>query len=123
MFHAEDTQLYIAVNPQDPSPAYEALRNCIYDVITWNTNNLRMCNPEKTEVIYFSSKFNKNLAINQAFPLNNKDIEIRDKVRDLGVILYTNLSLSNHINEVCKLVTPRIRSIGRIRKYLYLPIV
>ena len=77
-----------------------------------------MCNPEKTEVIYFSSKFNKNLTINQVFSLNNKDIEIRDKVRDLGVILDKNLSLSNHINEVCKIVTLTIRSIGRITKYL-----
>ena len=118
MFYADDTQLYIAVNPKDPSPAYEALRNCIYDVITWNTNNLLMCNPEKTEVIHFSSKFNKSLTINPVFPLNNKDIEIRDKVRDLGVILDKNLSLSNHINEVCKIVTLTIRSIGRIRKYL-----
>ena len=87
MFYADDTQLYIAVNPKDPSPAYEALRNCIkYDVITWNTNNLLMSNPEKTEVIHFSSKFNKSLTINPVFPLNNKDIKIRDKVRDLGVI-------------------------------------
>ena len=77
-----------------------------------------MCNPEKTEVIYFSSKFNKNLTINQVFSLNNKNIEIRDKVRDLGVILDKNLSLSNHINEVCKIVTLTIRSIGLIRKYL-----
>ena len=77
-----------------------------------------MCNPEKTEVIYFSSKFNKNPPINQVFSLNNKDIEIRDKVRDLGVILDKNLSLSNHINEVCKIVSLTIRSIGRIRKYL-----
>ena len=72
MFYADDTQLYIAVNPKDPSPAYEALRNCIHDVITWNTNNLLMCNPEKTEVIS-KSKFNKNLTINQVFSLNNKD--------------------------------------------------
>ena len=41
----------------------------------------------------------------------------RDKVRDLGVILDKNLSLSNHINEVCKIVTLTIQSIGRIRKY------
>ena len=34
------------------------------------------------------------------------------------MILDKNLSLSNHINEVCKIVTLTIRSIGRIRKYL-----
>ena len=37
MFYADDSQLYIAINPNDHSPALDAVRNCIDAVINWNT--------------------------------------------------------------------------------------
>ena len=49
-FYADDALLYIAINPNDYSPALDTLRNCIDDVMNWNTLNMLLCNPAKTEV-------------------------------------------------------------------------
>ena len=45
-------------------------------------------------------------------------IDIKKKARNVDVIIDDNLSLSFHINEVCKNATPAIRSIGCTRKSL-----
>ena len=57
MFYADDSQLYIAINPNDHSPALDTLRNCVDAVINWNTQNMVSCNSGKTEVIQFTSGF------------------------------------------------------------------
>ena len=71
---------------------------------------------EKTEVILFTSRFTKTRNIEKLF-FDSTVIELTEKVRDLGVILDKNLTLTYHINETCRKATNAIRSIGRIRKY------
>ena len=117
MFYADDSQLYIAINPNDYSPALDILRNCIDDVINWNTLNMLLCNPGKTEVIQFTSRFAQHPVLN-CFSFGNTTIELSDKVRNLGVILDKELSLKQHVNNICKKAILAIRSISRMRKYL-----
>ena len=38
-------------------------------------------------------------------------IDFKKKARNVGFIMNNNLSFSAHINEVCKIATPAIRSI------------
>ena len=92
MFYADDSQLYIAINPNDHSPALDAVRNCIDAVINWNTQNMLLCNPRKTEVIQYTSCFVRHPILHH-FSFGNTTIELSDKVRDLGVILDKELSL------------------------------
>ena len=74
-------------------------------------------NAEKMEVILFTSQFTKTPNI-EKLSFDNIVIELTERVRDLGVTLDKNLSLTYHINETCKKATNSIRSIGHIRKYL-----
>ena len=76
-----------------------------------------LCNPGKTEVIQFTSRFVRNPVLSQ-FSFGNTTIELSDKVRDLGVILDKELNLRQHINDTCKKAISAIRSISRIRKYM-----
>ena len=115
LFYADDTQLYIAIDPANQ--ALTALRNCIEDVMRWNTHNMLRNNAEKTEVILFTSRFTKTPNI-EKLSFENTVIELTDRVCDLGVNLDKNLSLTYHINGTCKKATNAIRSIGRIRKYI-----
>ena len=59
LFYADDTQLYIAIDPANQALSLTALRNCIEDVMRWNTQNMLRNNAEKTEVILFTSRFTK----------------------------------------------------------------
>ena len=60
MFYADDSKLYITLDPLDRRPALNTLQRCISEVIEWNTINKLVCNLSKTEVIQFSSRFVKN---------------------------------------------------------------
>ena len=117
LFYADDTQLYIAIDPTNQAPSPTALQTCIEDVMRWNTQNMLRSNAEKTEVILFTSRFTKTPNIEKLF-FDSTVIELTEKVRDLGVILDKNLTPTYHINETYRKATNAIRSIGRIRKYL-----
>ena len=79
MFYVDDSQLYITINPNDYSSALDTLRNCIDDVINWNTLNMLLCNPgQKTEVIQFTSRFAQHPVLN-CFSFDNTSIELSDK--------------------------------------------
>ena len=93
MFYADESQLYIAINPNDHSPALDTLRNCIgaVNVINWNTQNMLLCHPGKTEVIQFTSRFVRYPVLHHS-SFGNTTIELSDKVQDLGVILDKELS-------------------------------
>ena len=91
MFNADNSQIYIAIKPNDQSSALATLRNCVNAVINWNTQNMLLC---------------------------NTIIELSDKVRDLGVILDKELNLRQHVNDTCEKAISAIRSISRIRKYM-----
>ena len=74
-------------------------------------------NAEKTEVILFTSRFTKTPNIEKLF-FDSTIIELTEKVRDVGVTLDKNVTLTYHINESFRKATNAIRSTGRIRKYL-----
>ena len=67
----------------------------------WNTQNMLRSNAEKTEVIFFTSRFTKTPNIEKLF-IDSTVIDLTEKVRDLGVILDKNVTLTYHINEKCR---------------------
>ena len=60
-----------------------------------------LCNPRKTEVIQYTSRFVRHPILHH-FSFGNTTIELSDKVRDLGVILDKELSVRQHVNDICK---------------------
>ena len=100
-----------SINPNDYSPALDTLQKCTDDVINWNTLNMLLCNPGKTKVIQFTSRFAQHPVLN-CFSFGNTTIKLSVKVRNLGVILDNKeLSLKQHINDICKKAILAIRSI------------
>ena len=67
----------------------------------WNTQNTLRSNAEKTEIIFFTSQFTKTPNIEKLF-IDSTVIDLTEKVRDLGVILDKNVTLTYHINETCR---------------------
>ena len=53
--YADDTQLYIAMSPDDPGPI-DALFNCILDIKSWMAKNFLQLNQDKTEVLFIGSE-------------------------------------------------------------------
>ena len=95
MFYADDSQLYITVDPLDQRPALNTLQRCIIEVIELNTINKLVCNLSKTEVIQFSSRFVKNLILSD-FLIGNSTVQPSDRLCNLGVSLDRELNVTHH---------------------------
>ena len=116
MFYADETQSYI-VN-DDPKDCWLCcvLRACINDVFTWSTKTMLQYNPGKTEILHFTSRFNKHPTDYETLTLANTPIEVKTKANNLGIIMDKTLSFTEHINKMCKQDSYAISLIGRIRK-------
>ena len=59
MFYTDDSQVYIAINPNNPSDVLTILQQCIEHIFSCNTRNMLKSNPGKTEVLHFTLRFMK----------------------------------------------------------------
>ena len=100
MMYTGDLQLYIILKRSNRSVGLEQLELCVDDVKHWNTQNGLKCNPTKTEVIHFYSRFTQTDSISH-LRVGNAIIKPVTEVRDLGVTFDSTLTLHNHINNNC----------------------
>ena len=60
--YADDPQLYIIMRQSIRATELQDLMLCIQDIMPRNVSNMLKCNPEKTEIIHFSSLFSPGRA-------------------------------------------------------------
>jgi len=119
--YADDTQLYTAFNPKQPQDqiaAINRLQNCILDIQCWMTHAKLKLNMEKTEFFVVGSSH--NLKSNDALSLRVGTTTVKsiNKVRNLGIIFDSTMSMSDHVNGLCRTLNHQLRNISRIRRYL-----
>ncbi len=112
--YADDTQIYLALSPNDYSPI-DSLYQCIDEINSWMCQNFLHLNKEKTEVIAFGNK-DEVLKVNAY--LDSKGQTTKNQVRNLGVILETDLSFSSHVKAVTKSAYYHLKNIARIRCFV-----
>ncbi len=96
--YADDTQIYLALSPNDYSPI-DSLCQCIDEINSWMCQNFLQLNKEKTEVITFGNK-DEVLKVNAY--LDSRGQTTTNQIKNLGVILETDLSFSSHVKAVTK---------------------
>ena len=117
---ADDTQLYlsfIADSACSQNDAVEAMEQCIQAIRSRMIKDKLRMNDNKTEFMIIGTK--KQLA-----KVNIDDLSVGESiiapvitVRNLGSWFDQNLSMTLHINKICKAATFHIYNIRRIRKY------
>ncbi len=112
--YSDDTQIYLALSPNDYSPI-DSLCQCIDEIISWICQNFLQLNNEKTEVIEFGNN-DEVLKLN-AF-LDSRGQTTKNQVRNLGVILETDISFSSHVKAVTKSAYYHLKNISRIRYFV-----
>ena len=116
--YADDTQLYTSVCPTNISSAINSLSKCVTDVSSWMSSNKLKLNESKTEIILIGTTQKlKSLDIKMV-DICGEDISISTKVRNLGVIMDSNLTMAYHISNLRKLCYLELRKISYIRKYI-----
>ncbi len=109
--YADDNQIYLSLSPNDYSPI-DSLCQCIDEINRWMCQNFLQLNKEKTEVIAFGNK-DEVLKVNAY--LDSRGQTTKNQVRNLGVILKTDVSFSSHVKAVTKSAYYYLKNIVRIR--------
>uniref|UniRef100_A0A3B3CPF8 Reverse transcriptase domain-containing protein n=1 Tax=Oryzias melastigma TaxID=30732 RepID=A0A3B3CPF8_ORYME len=112
--YADDTQLYVAMSPDDMGPM-DSLLNCILDIKKWMGENFLQLNQDKTEVLVIGSEAERERV--QVY-LSSNCMNVCNTVRNLGVILDSDLSFEQHTNQVTRTAFYHLRNIARVRPFL-----
>ncbi|XP_077987025.1 carboxypeptidase A4-like [Glandiceps talaboti] len=117
MMYADDSEIYTICNkPADILPDVET---CIDDIRSWMRSNMLVLNDDKTaEVIQFSSRLKTNVVELTSLKIGGLDIAPSTSVRNLGVTLRRDGSMSDQISHICKNGYFSLYKIGKIRKLL-----
>ena len=76
------------------------LEECLRDLNIWYSSNMLKCNPDKTEFMYFSSKFKPYYEIpNVTFDYHK--LLPTCVVLSIGVKLDKHLTFKNRVNDIC----------------------
>ncbi len=82
---------------------------------SWMCQNCLLLNKEKTEVIAFGNK-DEFLKVNTY--LDSRGQTTKNQVKNLGVILETDLNFSSHVKAVTKSAYYHLKNIARIRCFV-----
>ena len=112
--YADDTQIYLALSPDDCSPI-ESLCHCLEQVKNWMNQNFLQLNQEKTEVIVFG---NKEKRVTVSKQLESLSLETKDLVRNLGVLIDSDLTFNSHIRSITKTAFYQLKNISRVKGFM-----
>ena len=57
LLYADDTQLYISLKPTQKEETKIRQESCLADLSNWFSANKLVCKPNKSNIVYFSSKY------------------------------------------------------------------
>jgi hypothetical protein len=119
-FYADDTQIYISFCTVDCANALNHLSSVLEKVRRWFTANRLSLNPDKTEFIIIGSKQQRAKLTNDSMCVNIGDACIKpsERVRNLGVMFDSELTMKGHVAKICQTSFLYIRMLRRIRNMI-----
>jgi hypothetical protein len=117
--YADDTQLYIAIEPTDFHSASSILSSTFQAISHWMSSNMLALNPSKTEFLLIGTTQQLQKVTNNTLQLTPDTVLTPAKyAKNLGVIFDSNMSYHDHISAITKSCFLHIRDLRRIRPCL-----
>ena len=117
-FYADDTQIYLAFDPDSESLSMSKLEDCIADIRKWMSSNYLKLNDDKTELIFLGTSKNLSKLTITSVQIGDSKIESSSHVRNIGAIFDSQLKMDKQVLNTCKSAWFRLYQIGKIRPYL-----
>ena len=112
--YADDVQLYLSFHPGTVPSTAESFEHCIQDIRSWMTTNKLKLNGDKTEFILLGRKCHLSKTVINQLSIGGSCVSPSSSVRNLGVLLDSELSMQPQISSVCKSAYFHLRNIARI---------
>jgi len=119
MFYADDSQLYVTINPKDNTDSsLTRLENCIARIKIWMQQNMLKLNDNKTEVVLFGSPHFMRQSSGISIHVGESEIMSVKSVRNLGAFFDECMSMDDFVKAKGSSIQGQLRKIYRIRRYL-----
>ena len=113
---ANDNQLFKVSTLDEIHQSTETFPRCIIDVKTWiNTNKLQLVDTKTEAMIALWNRISVHTSLLSVIHIGDTNIPFVSFLKNLGVTLDSNLSMSQHINNTCKTAYIQIRHRRSIR--------
>jgi len=117
--YADDTQLYITINPTDFQYASSVLSTTFLAISKWMSANMLALNPSKTEFLLIGTTQQLQKVSDTTLTLTSDTVLTpANSAKNLGFIFDTHLSYHAHITAITKSCFLHIRDLRRIRPCL-----
>ena len=112
-FYADDTQLYIPLQPNDPSHI-QNLESCVRRIKTWMSQNFLMLNTAKTDLLVIKPNNYKYFSESLCLNIDGCSISESTHIRNLGITFDPTLTFRTHIKETTRSAFFHLRNIAKI---------
>ena len=94
------------------------MSNCVESVASWMSSNRLRLNPSKTELIWLGTSRRLQHCAGLTMSVCGADVRPVECVRDLGVLIDSNMTLLKHVNNVAGICFYQLRQLRIIRRSL-----
>ena len=94
------------------------MSTCVDDIKIWMNDNYLKLNDDKSECLLIGTSKRVSQCSVSTFECCSAQIPMSNTVRNLGVILDSELSLNDHVTKLIQSCFLQLRNIGNVRKYL-----
>jgi len=116
--YADDTQVYVTTQASDQGTAMGRLTSCIVMIRDWMASNCLKLNEDKTQVIWLGTRQQLSKLTENRLTLLNATVQFSTVVNNLGVLIDSQLSMSNHIAALSRSCFFHVRQLRLIRQSL-----
>ena len=116
--YADDVQLYDHAEANSCATLVPRMSACVLEINEWMTRNRLKMNPAKTEIIWLGSARKLKHCPMDELSIAGVMLRPSTQVRDLGIQVDSNLSMSTHINHLTRACFYHIRQLRTVRRSL-----
>ncbi|KAL9976676.1 hypothetical protein ACROYT_G014002 [Oculina patagonica] len=113
--YVDDTKLLMSFRLQDQSNAMDKMNKDLLKIRNWCFDNQLLLNPDKTKLIIFGSRQMATKVKDFRLNLLGKELVPVKVVKDLGIILDSNLTYNEHIITTVSACMKRLGQINRVK--------
>lgn len=113
--YVDDTKIFLSFETKDLQSCLQQIRHDLRQVASWCCANHLLINPDKTQFMLFgvSQLITKLPPI--TIPFLGSELKPKDSAKDLGIILDTNLTFTEHINALSSSLLGSLCQINRVK--------